>query len=217
MVSPQNPVSPNIGSGTVTAPRGFVGEELTSISGPVYGQSAQLAYRGRNYFWGAVIAGTLFVLSLFVLSWFLMLGCHVGVARDGVIALHGGSAAWLIITSCIAFYFGGMIAGRISGPDSNGWLRGITVWGLSIPLTLCIWGLVAGGIGLLSAAAPHVNVVEQVNHAQAIGGYGVYNFVPFGAVWAAFVGLACGLVFATIGSSMFGGTGTWLSGDSRLS
>lgn len=155
-------------------------------------------YTRPTYFWSSVIAGTLFVLSLFVLSWFLMLGCHVGVTSGGMLSMGWGAAIWLCITSAIAFYFGGAIANNISRPLGTGWLKGAAVWGLSIPLALCIWGLAAGGSGLLVGfTTPH-----------AAGGFGTiaagtvgHGGIPFGFVWTAFIMLIVGLIFSIIGSN----------------
>src|SRR5690348_2892246 len=117
MVSPQNPT--DVTPGTVRSDRGFAQEEVAAAGAPYTGAVAG-RYPYPVYFWGSVVAGSLFVLSMFVLSYALMLGCHVGVV-NGALSLGWGSAIWIVITSCIAFYVGGMIANSISQPLGAGW------------------------------------------------------------------------------------------------
>jgi hypothetical protein len=202
MVSPQNPYPPTeVAPGAARTDRGFVTEvtETTAAPAGVAMPTPGWSYPQSTYFWGSVIAGTLFVVSLFVLSWFLMLGCHVGVTQGGMLSMGWGTAIWLCITSAIAFYFGGAIANNISRPLGTGWLKGATVWGLSIPLALCIWGLAAAGSGLLvGSMAPHVNIVAN---AGAAGGAATAVGVSFGAIWTAFIMLIVGLIFSIIGSN----------------
>ena len=188
-----NPV--DVAPGVLVNDRGFVTNEITStlVTGPAYGGS-MVSGVYPSHFWGSVISGTLLVMSLFVLSWFLMLGCHVGVARDGLLSLGWGAAWWMVITSCIAYYFRGMLAGCISRRTYNGWLKGAAVWGLSIPLAVVIYGLTSGGL-MTSLGAPHADVLVG-NHSAAVAVMGV----NFGYAWTAFCTLILGLIFSIFGS-----------------
>jgi hypothetical protein len=164
---------------------------------PSYPAAGFAPYTRITSFWGSVIAGTLLVLSVFVLSWCLMIGCHVGVIGD-TLSLGWGSAIWIAITSCIAFYFGGLLANSTTrsdmAPMSTGWLKGAAVWALSIPLTFCIWGLAASGTGLLAQFNLTQSVAANTVAPVAAG-------VMFGWFWTAFTVLSAGLIFAIFGSA----------------
>lgn len=143
-------------------------------------------------FWKPIIAGSLFALSVLALSWYLMLGCHVGVASGGIVALGAGAAVWMWITACIAFFFGGMIARGMSLQPVSAWLKGAVIWALSIPLGLLILSAVANsGLSLAAVGLPHTGIIGNVGVAG----------VSYGFVWSAFIFLLCGLVFSLIGSA----------------
>ena len=178
--------------------RGFIPEETVIAAGP--GNALVTYYRP---FWRPVVAGTLFALSVFVLSWFLMLGCHVGILDNGVLALGGGAAVWLWVTACIAFFFGGMIASAMTASpgdtpaasNGSGWLKGAVIWAFSIPLALGIYALLAQSSGLLiSLGLPHVGVVETGSPSIAATG------ARLGYYWAVFIGLALAFIFSIVGS-----------------
>ena len=205
MVSPQNPVTTSVSQGTVGTDRGFVPGDATTTA-PSYRSATDSAaaahYPYPTYFWGAVVAGTLFVMSLFALSYFLMLGCHVGVTHSGTLALGWGAAIWIVVTSCVAYYCGGLIANQISRPLGSGWLKGAAVWGLSIPLGALVLAIIAGGTGLLAGLTIPQTGVNAVNNAQTVAN----NLQPsvaglnFGYVWTAFITLLAGLIFSVVGS-----------------
>lgn len=201
MVSPQNPTTATVTETVIRTDRGFIPEgEATLPTALAY---PQLGSGARNsYFWGAVIAGSLLALSIFVLSWLLMLGCHVGITRQGFLALGVGAAWWTMVTSCIAFFFGGWLAGCISRPVRGGWLKGATVWALCVPLALIIFSILSASGGLLaSSTAPHVNIVESANTVRSVSGALVYGGISFGAIWTGFWTLLVGLFFAIVGGS----------------
>lgn len=215
MVSSQNPSnSPSSEEviGVIRSDRGFVPAEAPTVPAPgVSPQYLRMPLASQTYyFWGAVIAGSLLTLSVFVLSWLLMLGCHVGVTRAGLLSMGAGAAWWTMITSCIAFFFGGSIAAHISRPMGSGWLKGAAVWALSIPLALCICAILSTASGLLATStAPHVNIVESANNLRAVSGQIVYTGISFGAIWTGFWTLLAGLVFSIIGSSSVFGPRTY--------
>lgn len=195
MVSPQNPNPTDVAPATVRSDRGFTQEEITTA--PHYSSAGFAPYMRRTSFWGSVIAGTLLALSIFVLSFCLMIGCHVGVVGD-TLSLGWGSAVWIAITSCIAFYFGGLLACGATRRDTptmgGGWMTGVAVWALSIPLTFCIWGLAASGTGLLADFNLTHSVAATAVAPAATG-------VMFGYFWTAFTVLSAGLLFAIFGSA----------------
>ncbi len=128
-------------------------------------------------FWGPIATGAMVVLGIVALSDFLMF--DAGVYRDG-------AAIWMIITACVAYYAGGLVASRLS---LNGtWLQGAVLWGLSIPLSLLIVAGVTEAAGIVFA-----NTTEMT--AQMINGSGIAG------AWAAFISVALGLAFAVLGST----------------
>jgi hypothetical protein len=172
--------------------RGFIPEETVVAAGP--GNASVTLYRP---FWRPVVAGAIFALSVFVLSWYLMLGCHVGIDSDGMIVLDAGAAVWLWVTAIIAFYFGGLIASAMTsspatmGISSSGTLKGAVLWALSIPLALIIYGYAAAnGHAIADLSLPHASAVVA-NPASAGLHMGFY--------WSAFIALGLALIFAIVG------------------
>jgi hypothetical protein len=115
--------------------------------------------------WGAVIAGIVFAVGI---SWLmLVLGSAVGIAISDVTNFesisHGlgfGVWIWLVFTALVSYFFGGWIAGWLSGETIKtiGMLHGATVWGATIVwmLFLSYVGtstLVQAGSNLLGGAA----------------------------------------------------------------
>lgn len=206
MVSPQNSTASDVAAGEVRD-RGFIREEIIATTSPAYAPSTATVPRYSHpvYFWGSVVAGSVLVFSLFCLSYLLMLGFHVGVDSSGMLALGWGAAIWFIVTSCIAYYFGGMISNCIAPSSSGSMLKGSSVWALSIPLALMISAVIAGGSGLFAGLnMPHFQetVVTTASNAQQVA----TNLQPhlglnFGFIWTAFIALICGLFFSLIGSA----------------
>jgi hypothetical protein len=185
-------VQGDIAAGIAGVDRGFIPQETVVTSGYRYG--AMAVY--HMPFWRPVVAGTFFALSIFALSWYLMLGCHVGITDTGVLALGAGAAIWIWITSCVAFFFGGMIASAVSVPRSGGWLKGPVIWSLGILLGLVIYAAAANTGGFLAALdLPHAGIIGNINPTDS------GMTAHFGFLWAAFITLACGLIFSIIGSA----------------
>lgn len=115
--------------------RGIAMEEIDVVVG-----RAETPLVVHRPFWSYVVAGTVSALSLFVLSWYLMLGFHIGITDAGIIDLGAGAAIWLWITSCLVFLIGGRMS-TIMAPMSRvplvaGVISGASVWALSIPLAI---------------------------------------------------------------------------------
>ena len=148
-------------------------------------------------FWGSVVAGSVVVLGIGALSELLMVGCHVGVMENGAPAVGLGTAFWMAITACIAYYVGGLVASRLSLNGS--WLQGLVLWGFSIPLSLLIGAAITGAAGVAYAHTTHLT--EQLANSTNAGSlYGGNLFFNFAGIWTAFVTVALGLIFAVIGS-----------------
>lgn len=100
--------------------------------------------------WSAILSGLVVtVATIWLLS---MLGGAVGLSViDGTDAeavgngLGLGTIIWMIVTGLIAFFFGGLVAGRFCGQDStqDGVLHGLTMWSSAAVLCLILsaWGI----------------------------------------------------------------------------
>ena len=192
MVS-QNPARTDVVSAPTGTDRGFVQE----VDQPILQSDVRSGVVGNvQPFWRSVIAGSLFVISLFVLSWYLMLGCHVGVDDNGLMHLGWGAGIWMCVTSFIAFYIGGAISSSLSYVRDRNWVLGATIWGLCIPLAMVIFSFASGNGQLLS----HLNV----SHAGNVGlqSSSLYNGTgsTFGYYWAVFIALGLGIIASIIGS-----------------
>src|SRR5690349_18877747 len=152
-------------AGATHSDRGFITEETTSAAAPLAGYSEiSPTFRHSHRFWPSVIAGSLVTISVFVLSMALMLGCGVGVSSTSHLLSFGwGAAIWIIITSCIAYFFGGMVSGSMDSAGCFASTRGFTLWGLSVPLVMVIGAFVAGGAGLLYGLNS-AHLTEQVTN-----------------------------------------------------
>lgn len=177
---------------SIARERGFIPEETVVAEGP--GNAGMRTY--YRPFWRPVMAGTLFAFSVFVMSWYLMLGFHVGINSAGLIVLGGGAAVWLWVTAFVAYFCGGVIANAMS-PSSirSSWLKGAVVWGFSIPLAMALYAFIAQSAGLMIGLdLPHpviVNVLQTPTSAAADVGFS----------WVMFIGLAIALVASLMGSS----------------
>ncbi|MFO1431702.1 MAG: hypothetical protein U1F76_16460 [Candidatus Competibacteraceae bacterium] len=131
--------------------------------------------------WGAVIAGLALVVGG---SWLLfLLGSAIGLgiadASDSANVGKGlgiGAIIWMVLTSIIVYFLGGMLAGRFAGkPDKTvGMLHGITLWGLGTALmiylsVLGISNLIQTGQSLLKGTAVTATAVGTAAGAAANG------------------------------------------------
>ena len=207
MVSSQNPtgvtdVSPDVSRND----RGMLDDRTVAVSRSAYAYSLEAPK--YTSFWGSVIAGTLLAAGILVMSYALMFGCGVGVYRSGTVSLGWGAAIWIIITACIAYFFGGMFASCLSasGPES-GAFRGLSVWGLSIPLGMVVASIVAMAAGTAYGTPTlpdvHQAVLQTASNANAPNlSYQGGLWVPFGGAWTVFLSLILGLFCAWIGGTM---------------
>jgi hypothetical protein len=139
--------------------------------------------------WGAIFAGVVFVLAI---SWLLyLLGAALGLTVVGPAEVPeageelGWSAAiWILVTSLIAFFLGGLFAARIAGiiDKTEGMLHGLAVWGLSTLLALLLGvagvstllqtgqSLVKGGAALGTMAAGAIGAADVNIPSSVIAG-----------------------------------------------
>jgi hypothetical protein len=155
-------------------------------------------------FWGSVIAGTLVAITFSILSYSLMFGFKVGLAANGTIDLTWGSGVWMVVTTCIAYFLGGWVASCISHVPGIGWLRGLSVWGLSLPLTAVVISFIAAAIGL--AYGLNANAATAVPTGLTPSRLVADNFVFLrmfsGTAWTMFIALLLGGLCALAGGIM---------------
>ena len=185
MVSPQETITAT-NTPTPRLDRGFIAETTEVFT--EYPSNGLLPGRMPR-FWTGVIAGTLFAMSLFVLSYFLMLGCGVG-HHQGAFVMTWGVAWWYIVTACIAYFAGGFISPSVGSIPVAGWLRGAALWGLSIPLA-CLLGAFSAGSGAIAVTNGNLTVSSAFYAYPANASYG----------WMMFCILLAGLAFAVFGAS----------------
>jgi hypothetical protein len=85
----------------------------------------------------------------------------------------------------------------------SGWLRGVGVWALSVPLILIIGACLSGAAGLAYGVQNTAHMTEYIaNNTQVAQLHQGDLFVSFGGAWTVFIGLILGLFSAMIGGSM---------------
>jgi hypothetical protein len=132
-----------------------------------------LDYGPPRISWGAVIAGLIFAVAF---SWLMVLlgsaigfsiadATDLGAMDDG---LSIGTIIWMLLTTIIACFLGGLLAGRLAGkPDKAvGMFHGITVWsGTTIVLIILgylgVANLIQGGQALLQGATAAVGTAAS--------------------------------------------------------
>lgn len=164
--------------------RGFIPPEEVEAA-----ERQPLAMARSHISWGGVIAGSLLTVSLLVFSCSLAYACGIP-AFTGSGSYGVGAAIWSICSAIIAFGAGGWLAACLASTlDSRyGFLQGVVVWALTIPLLLTLTerlSLLAGN-GVVDS-----NLREMALIAPRIGGS-----------WGVVLSLAAGLVAAMIGGTM---------------
>jgi hypothetical protein len=135
-----------------------------SVSGISMTHSATLPVRRVS--WGAVFAGVVLALALQVLL--SMLGTGIGMstvdpmvdgASPSASSFGIGAGIWWLISSLLALFAGGWVAGRLSGMlrPAEGSLHGLLTWALAVLatiylLTTTVSSLVSGAGSILGTA-----------------------------------------------------------------
>lgn len=191
-------VSQNISSTTDVAVtgRGFVADLPTTsrpspAAGAYFVPVSSITDRPLGHYWGSVIAGALTMLSIGIMSEALMIACHVGTLY-GHAAFGWGAGIWMVVTACIAYFFGGWAATCVGNRREQSWVRGLGVWALSVPLLLVLGAFIAGSFGLAYGSSSAIGSMPMGNGLS----------ISFGAAWATFVSLIAGLFFSLLGGSM---------------
>ena len=117
-----------------------------------FGRNRGMAYLS-GISWTAILAGV--VVALVVQLMLSVLGVGIGAAtvdprteQSPLAGLGIGSAIWLFISSIIAMYIGGWIAGRYSGAlhRSDGALHGTVTWALTVLVAIYFLTSAAGSL-----------------------------------------------------------------------
>lgn len=138
---------------------------VTSVSQPATAAVAAV----KRISWAAVFAGVVIVLVTQLLLSLLGLGIGASTInptteQDPASGLGIGAGIWVVVTSLVALFAGGWVAGRLAGIPRNtdSMLHGILTWGLATLLlfyflTSTVGSLIGGtfrvlGTGLSAAA-----------------------------------------------------------------
>ncbi len=135
--------------------------------------------------WGAILAGVVVTLVVQLLLGILGLGIGANTInplqeQNPTAGLGTGAAIWFLVSTLIALFAGGWVAGRLAGMPhrTDSFLHGVLTWGLTTLvtfylLTTTVGDLISGAAGVLgqglslagqgvAAAAPAVgNVVSN--------------------------------------------------------
>lgn len=162
--------------------------------------------------WGAIIAGTVAVISAQVL--FATLGLAIGLSIPVTAATAEGmgifAGIWWLVTGLIALFIGGWVAGHFTatGREIDASLHGVMTWALATTLSVLFvtaWGGMLAG-GAIGAMADDVmpQQATQATAAQATpapqeGQIEEMTDTAAGAAWWTFFALLLGLIAAGIG------------------
>lgn len=137
-------VSQTTETGHATAGRGL---EFGAAGAPQVEAHASVVTPTDRVRWGPILAGLFTALSTLALLG--TLGVAVGASTydygDRASAFGTGAGWWAALSALVAFFVGGLIAGRtavVPGKD-NGLLNGAMVWVVAIPLMIYLVGALA--------------------------------------------------------------------------
>lgn len=140
--------------------------------------STIISHRFSHVVWGAIFAGVVTVLVLQALL--ALLGAGLGMTTleltegNNAKTIGAGAVIWWLISGTIAFYVGGVIAGRMAGipRNSDGMIHGFLTWGVTsivmfFLLTTTMGTLIAGSINALKSGGQAVAAVAPQVADQA--------------------------------------------------
>ncbi|QJR81923.1 hypothetical protein CA267_014750 [Alteromonas pelagimontana] len=138
---------------------------------------------GHRVSWGAIFAGVTLMVAL---SWLLLLlgsAIGVGIADATDLSAMGdglgiGSIIWILISTIVATFAGGLLAAKIAGilDDRIGALHGLTVWSVG---TLLMVVLGASGIGgAMNSIGNALGTVNKASASVASTGSGEQSLIP---------------------------------------
>lgn len=154
-----------------TTPRTYSSETSTYVS------SAAIVEPHRQIAWSAIFAGT--VVALVVMMVLNLLGLAIGTlildptTGDNLQGLGIGAGIWTLVSTLIALFAGGWVAGRVAGLADRGgsMLHGVVTWGLfslvaAFMMATAVGGLFGGALGVvgqsLQAAGSNPQLTELI-------------------------------------------------------
>ena len=160
----------------------------------------------KNNSWGAIFAGAF--VALVIEATCILLGLAAGVIAPPTalapLANFGVSQEiWLIVTTILAFYGGGWVAGRLSGSTDMtvGALHGITTWCLttvfSLVMSVFSVGMLLSGVNWYVAKG----LALLVSGTIAPGIIATTTAVVASAAIAGFISMVLNFVAASLGGS----------------
>ncbi len=125
----------------------------TTLESPVYAAPQAYAPPQRRISWGAVFAGAL--LALITELALSLLGAGIGLStidplqeQNPVNGLGTGAVIWYGLSTLVALYVGGLVAGRLAGAPrrADGLLHGLLSWALVTLFTFYLLTTAVGSI-----------------------------------------------------------------------
>ncbi len=157
--------------------------------------------------WGAVFAGTIVGLSVFLL--FALLGVAAGLTAVGAGQPDLGvvppmTGVWTVISMLIAVWLGGNVAGRLSGlaRRADGVLHGFVVWGTVTLLLAWLMSTAVGTVfgGAFAVLGEDLALLSQTGQAGAAGSLSERLETLSTTSWWLFAGL-----LLSLGLGLWGG------------
>src|SRR5262249_55441193 len=123
----------------------------------------------RRISWAAIFGGV--ILAVVVQLLLSALGAGIGFSTvnvnagttPGAGAMGIGAGVWWVISSCIAVFVGGYVAGWLAGIETrlDGMLHGLITWGLATLLTIylltsALSSIIGGSVSAIGGAASAV-------------------------------------------------------------
>lgn len=149
----------------------------TTLESPAYAAPAAYAAPQRRISWGAVFAGAL--LALITELALSLLGAGIGLStvdplqeQNPVNGLGTGAVVWYGISTLVALYVGGLVAGRLAGAPrrADGLLHGLLSWAL---VTLFTFYLLTTAVGSIISGVGGV-----AGRALTMAGSGIAAVAP---------------------------------------
>lgn len=160
-----------------TTPRTYSESETYVRGSETYVRGGAIAETHRQLAWSAIFAGT--VVALVVMLVLNLLGFAIGAlimnpsTGEHLSGLGIGAGIWTLVSTLIALFFGGWVAGRVAGNPDRGssTLHGVVTWGLFSLVAVSMMasaagGLVGGALGVvgqtLSVAGSNPQITRQI-------------------------------------------------------
>jgi len=165
--------------------------------------------RTSRLHWPSIVAGAFVALSLFVISVVLARACDVDVTfqtaqTNGALV---GAIIWGGVAAIICFGVGAFVASLNASRSgiSSGWLNGLMVWAVAVPILVYFLGagigprlgqtaVFGGGKGPMLASGQYDGTT--ISQAQSNPAGGMYMRHPLAASWFMLLSLGLGLLSA---------------------